>query len=76
VQVHRDKPEDKHTQSIGRKYGQNQRDRDRSKDVVEQRVVVLAIIPRAGSAQQSVNSIGQDAQTISVGQDTTPSCKG
>lgn len=76
VQVHRDKAENKHTQSIGRKYGQDQGNRDRSKDVVEQRVVVLAVIPRAGSAQQPVDSIGQDAETVRVGQDTTPSCKG
>jgi hypothetical protein len=76
VQVHRDKAEKEHTQSIGRKYGQNQGDRDRGKDVVEQRVVVLAVIPRAGSAQQPVDSIRQDAETVRVGQDTTPGCKG
>jgi len=76
VQVHRDKAENKHTQSIRRKYGQDQGDCHRSKDVVEQRVVVLAVIPRAGSAQQPVDSIGQDAETVNVGQDTTPSCKG
>jgi hypothetical protein len=76
VQVHRDKAENKHTQSIRRKYGQDQGDCHRSKDVVEQRVVVLAVIPRAGSAQQPVDSIGQNAETVSVGHDTTPSCKG
>jgi hypothetical protein len=75
VQVHRDKAEKKHTQSIGRKYGQDQGNRDRSKDIVEQRVVELAVIPRIGSAQKPVDSIGQDAETVRVWQDTTPGCK-
>jgi hypothetical protein len=61
MQVHRDKAENKHTQSLDCKYGQDQGDRNRSKDVVKQRVVVLAVIPRVGSAQQQVDSIGQDA---------------
>jgi hypothetical protein len=50
MQVQRDYAENKHTKSIGGKYGQNQGNRNRSKDVVEQGVVVLAIIPRTGSA--------------------------
>jgi hypothetical protein len=75
MQVHRHKAQNKHTQSICRKYGQDQGDRDRSKNIVEQRVVVLAVVPRVESAQQTVDSIGQKAETVSVGQDTTPSCK-
>jgi len=67
VNVRDDKADDEHTYATYREERQRQRNRYRRRETMEQRVVVLPVVPRVGPAQHTIYNIDHQTQPVGVG---------
>jgi len=75
VKVRGKNADGKHAEAIGGEERQDQRNGNRRKDTVEHSVVVLAVVPRAGSSQKTIGPIEQDTKAVGVRKNTAPGCQ-
>jgi hypothetical protein len=75
VKVHGKKADGEHAEAIGGEERQDQRNGNRRKDTMQQGVVVLAVVPRAGSPQKTIGPIKQDTKAVGVRKNTAPGCQ-
>jgi len=66
VNVRDDKADDEHTYATYREERKRQRNRYRRRKTMEQRVVVLPVVPRVGPAQNTIYTIDQQTQPVGV----------
>jgi hypothetical protein len=72
VKVHGKNADGEHAEAIGGEERQHQRNGNRRKDTVENSVVILAVVPRAGSPQKTISPIEQDTKAVGVRKNTAP----
>ena len=64
-----------HAQALGGEERQAKRNDNRRKHTVEHSVVVLAVVPRPGSPQNTIGLIEQDTKAVGVRKNTAPGCQ-
>ena len=67
VNVRDDKADDEHTYAPYREERQRQRNRYRRRETMEQRVVVLPVVPGVWPAQYTIYTIDHQTQPVGVG---------